>query len=76
MPRRLGPAADEVGSTWIWSPTRLTDAEPVTGATDIRGFSKRTAAAGLNEGGEGGHRLEKARFAGQCTGLIPCGRVY
>jgi len=55
-----------------------TDAEPetTTGATDIRDSSKRTAdSAGLNEGGEGVHRLEKARRAGQCAGPSRCRRV-
>ncbi|KAK3169258.1 hypothetical protein OEA41_008641 [Lepraria neglecta] len=50
----------------MWSPTHFTDAEPetTTGATDIRDYSKRTAdRARLNEGGEGVHRLEKARCA-------------
>ena len=37
-----------------------------TGPTGIRDSSKRTAdGAGLNEGGKGVHRLEKARRAGQ-----------
>ena len=55
----------------MWSPT---DVEPVTAmdATDIQGSSKRTAdSAGLNEGGEGLHRLEKARQACQCAGTSP-----
>jgi len=62
----------------MWSPTHSTDAEPetTTGATDIRDSSKRRAGiAGLDEGGESGHRLEKVRRAGQCAGPIPCGRV-
>ena len=45
-------------------------------ATDIRDSSKRTAdSAGLNEGREGGHRLEKAWRAGQCAGSRRYGRV-
>ena len=62
----------------MWSPTHFTDAEPetTTGATDIRDSSKRKAgSAGLDEGGESGHRLEKVRRAGQCAGPSPCGRV-
>jgi len=62
----------------MWSLTHFTDAEPetTTGATDIRDSSKRTAdSAGLNEGGEGVHRLEKARRAGQCAGPSRCRRV-
>jgi len=62
----------------MWSPTHFTDAEPetTTGATDIRDSSKRTAdSAGLNEGGEGVHRLEKARRAGQWAGPSSRGRV-
>ncbi len=61
-----------------WSPTHLTDAEPktTTGATDIRDSSKRKAgSAGLNKGGEGVHRLEKARRTGQCAAPSPYGRV-
>ncbi len=53
-----------------------TNVEPVIAmdATDIRGSSKRTAdSAGLNKGGEGVHRLEKARRAGQCADISPCG---
>ena len=67
------------GSPWMWSPTRSTDAESMTatGPTGVRDSSKRTAdGAGLNEGGKGVHRLEKARRAGQCTGPSPCRRVY
>jgi len=66
----VGIAAGQASSPWMWSSTDPTDAEPVTaiGATDIRDSSKRTAdSAGLNEGGEDEHRLEKARRAGQCT---------
>lgn len=62
----------------MWSPTRPTEAEPVTdtGATDIQDSSKRTAdSAGLDEGGEDGHRLKKAQREGQCTGPSPRGRV-
>ncbi len=62
----------------MWSPTHFTNAEPdtTTGATDIRGSSKRTAVtAGLNDGSESVHPLEKARRAGQCAAPSPCGRV-
>lgn len=74
----VGSMPDQVGSPWMWSRTRPTDAEPVKamGATDIRDSSKRTAdTAGLNEGGECVHRLEKARRAGQCAGPCPYGRL-
>ncbi|MCJ1455415.1 hypothetical protein MMC28_005770 [Mycoblastus sanguinarius] len=60
----VGSAADQTGSPWMWSPTRPPDAESMTvrGATGIRDSSKRTVdRAGLNEGGEGVYRLEKAR---------------
>jgi len=73
-----GIAAGQTGSPWMWSPTGPKDAELVTAisATEIQDSSKRTAdSAGLNEGGEGGHRLEKARRAGQCAGPSRCGRV-
>ena len=59
----------------MWSPTRLTEVEPVTatGATNVRDSSKRTAdSAGLNEGGEGVYRLEKARRAGQFASPSAC----
>ena len=59
----------------MWSPTRLMEAEPVTatGVTNIRDSSKRTADnAGLNEDGEGIHRLEKARRTGQFAGPSAC----
>ena len=64
----VGSVADPAGSAWMWSPTNPTDVEPATAidATDIRRSSKRTAdSAGLDEGGEGVQRLEKARRAGQ-----------
>lgn len=63
----VGSVADRAGSPSMWSPTHLTEAEPVTatGATNVRDSSKRTAdCAGLNKGGEGVHRLEKARRTG------------
>ena len=63
----IGPAADQAGSSWMRSPTRPMDTQPVTamGAADIQDFSKHTAdSACLDEGGEGGHRLEKARCIG------------
>ncbi len=57
------------------SPTLSTDAETTTGATDIRDSSKRKpGSAGLDEGGESGHRLEKVRRAGQYAGPSPYGR--
>lgn len=44
----------------------MTDA----GVTDTRDFFKRTAdIAGLNEGGEGEHRLKKIRREGQRADL-------
>lgn len=49
-----------------------TDAGPVTdaGVTDTRDFFKCTAdIAGLNEGEEGEHRLEKIRCEGQRADL-------
>ena len=64
--------ADPAGSAWMWSPKNPTDVEPTTAmdATDIRRSSKRTAdSAGLDEGGEGVQRLEKARRAGQYAGI-------
>lgn len=67
--------ADRAGSPSMWSPTHLTEAEPVTatGATSFRASSKRTAdSAGLNEGGEDVHRLEEARRAGQFAGPSSC----
>ena len=73
-----GIAAGQADSPWTWSPTGSTDAEPVTAidATDIRDSSKRTAdKAGLNDGGESTHRLEKVRCAGECVGLYYRGRV-
>lgn len=54
------------------------DAEPliVTGATEIRDSSKRTAdSIGLNESREGIYRLEKARRAGQYAGPSPYGKT-
>jgi len=74
----VGIAACQAGSPWMWSPTVPTDAEPVTatGATDIQDSSTRIAdSAGLNEGGEGGRRLETAWCTGQCAGPNLHGRV-
>ncbi len=59
-------------------PTHFTDAEheTTTGATNIRDSSKRKAdSAGLDEDGEGMHRLEKVRYTGQCAAPSPCERV-
>jgi len=47
-----------------------------TGAAGIRHSSKRTAdKTGLNEGGEGVHRPEKARRACESAAPSPCGRI-
>ncbi len=47
-----------------------------TGATGIRDSSKRKPySAVLNEGGDGTHRSEKVRRAGQCAGLNYGGHV-
>lgn len=47
-----------------------------TGVTGLRDFFKRTADnAGLNEGGDSAHRLEKVRCAGECADLHCHGRV-
>ena len=62
----------------ILSSIYSTDAEPetTTGATDIRDTSKRKAgSAGLDEGGESGHRLEKFRRTSQCAAPSPYRRV-
>ena len=74
----VGPTADLAGSPWIWSPTRPTDAEPMTVMEDsnIRDSSKRTAdSASLDEGGEGVRRSEKAQRAGQRASPYPYRRV-
>ncbi len=74
----VGIATCQAGSSWMWSPTRPTNAELVTamGATDIRGSSTPTAdSAGLNEGREGGRRLETAWCTGHCAGPNLYGRV-
>lgn len=73
----IGSVADRAGSPSMWSPMRLTDAEPVTttGATNIRDSSQRTTdRASLDEGGgEDVRRLEKARCEGEFAGPIPVG---
>jgi len=65
------------GEEWEDKEARCPDGfVTATGAIGLRDSSKRTADnAGLNEGGESGHRSEKVRCAGEFAGLHRRGRV-